>query len=146
MHTMAPIATGQPDTEHQQEEWTFVKSKSRFRRNPPKVPANLLNASKTDEPRTHKPVAEIAAEYDTFKARWRGTTSHSRIKELVEANANHGSRVRRAVCLGVGTFDPEDGGWDAKRRSYIQLDAFLTVVEVLCMCGSSSCRLQCELT
>ncbi|KAF9871988.1 hypothetical protein CkaCkLH20_10620 [Colletotrichum karsti] len=129
---MAATETRQPETESKPEEWSFVKSKSRFRRNPPKVPAKYLNASKTDnEPRTYKSVAEITAEYENFKTRWRDTTCHSKIKELVKANAGDGRRVRRAVCLGVGTFDPEDGGWDAKRRSYIQLDGFLTVVEVL---------------
>ncbi|KAF6818653.1 hypothetical protein CPLU01_13274 [Colletotrichum plurivorum] len=115
-----------------QEEWTFVKSKSRFRRRPPRVPTPATTtASKTDEPRTYKSTADITAEYETFKTRWRETPCHAKIRELVRQNAGTHRRVRRAVCLGVGTFDPEDGGWDAKRRSHIQLDGFLTVVEVL---------------
>ncbi|KAL0938105.1 uncharacterized protein CTRU02_207836 [Colletotrichum truncatum] len=124
-------ATVHPENDEPKEEWTFVKSKSRFRRNPPKVPSKALNVSKNDEPRIYKSVAEITTEYESFKVRWRDTACHSRIKGLVRENADEGRRVRRAVCLGVGTFDPEDGGWDAKRRSYIQLDGFLTVVEVL---------------
>ncbi|OLN86568.1 hypothetical protein CCHL11_08515 [Colletotrichum chlorophyti] len=116
----------------QEEEWVHVKSKSRFRRKPPKPPGNAVSASrKPDEPRVFKSTAEIMAEYNTFKTRWRDTECHSKLKELVRTNADQHRAVRKAVCLGVGTFDPEDGGWDAKRRSYIQLDAFLTVVEVL---------------
>lgn len=119
-----------------QEEWTHVKSKSRFRRNPPKPPAGSPgSSSKPDEPRSYKSVADITAEYDNFKSRWRDTACHSKLEELVKSNAGKHQVVRKAVCLGVGTFDPEDGGWDAKRRSYIQLEAFLTVVEVLCMCS-----------
>lgn len=137
MHKMASAATTETKSEPTQEEWTFVKSKSRFRRKPPKVPAKALEAARSSEPRIFKSVEEIATEYDGFKARWRDTTCHERIKDLVKKNAGDGRRVKKAICLGVGTFDPEDGGWDAKRRSYIQLDGFLTVVEALCM---YSCR------
>ncbi|GKT45853.1 uncharacterized protein ColSpa_06034 [Colletotrichum spaethianum] len=126
-------AAEQPENEKpQQEEWIHVKSKSRFRRNAPKPPAKVPgSALRPDEPRTLKSVADITAEYETFKTRWRDTACHTRLKELVKTNAEKHQTVRKAVCLGVGTFDPEDGGWDAKRRSYIQLDGFLTIVEVL---------------
>ncbi|GKT66403.1 sensitivity to red light reduced- srr1 [Colletotrichum tofieldiae] len=126
-------AAEQPDSEKpKQEEWIHVKSKSRFRRNAPKPPAQLPgSASKPDEPRILKSVADITTEYESFKARWRDTACHSKLRELVKTNAGKHQTVRKAVCLGVGTFDPEDGGWDAKRRSYIQLDGFLTIVEVL---------------
>ncbi|CCF35786.1 hypothetical protein CH063_07493 [Colletotrichum higginsianum] len=122
-----------PDTDKpKQEEWTHVKSKSRFRRNAPRPSPKLPGASsKPDEPRIHKSVADITTEYDSFKTRWRDTACHTKLRELVETNAAKHRTVRKAVCLGVGTFDPEDGGWDAKRRTYIQLDGFLTVVEVL---------------
>ncbi|KAK2733052.1 hypothetical protein CKAH01_08550 [Colletotrichum kahawae] len=128
---MTSAATPETKSEPAQEEWTFVKSKSRFRRKPPNVPAKALEAARSNEPRIFKSVDEITAEYEGFKARWRDTTCHDRIKDLVRKNAGEASRVKKAVCLGVGTFDPEDGGWDAKRRSYIQLDGFLTVVEAL---------------
>ncbi|KAK2037379.1 hypothetical protein LZ31DRAFT_176268 [Colletotrichum somersetense] len=128
-------AAEQPDGENpKQEEWIHVKPKSRFRRNaprpPPKIPGSALSKS-ADEPRSLKSVADITAEYENFKTRWRDTTCHANLRKLVETNAAAHRKVRKAVCLGVGTFDPEDGGWDAKRRSYIQLDGFLTIVEVL---------------
>ncbi|KAK1985716.1 hypothetical protein LZ30DRAFT_355814 [Colletotrichum cereale] len=130
-------AAEQPESEEpKQEEWTQVKSKSRFRRNaprpPPKIPGSALSKP-ADEPRAFKSVADITAEYEAFRTRWRDAACHARLRQLVEANAGNHRTVRKAVCLGVGTFDPEDGGWDAKRRSYIQLDGFLTIVEVLCM-------------
>lgn len=146
-HTYMPAmaAADLPDTDKpKQEGWTHVKSKSRFRRNAPRPSPKLPGASsKPDEPRIHKSVADITTEYDSFKTRWRDTACHTKLRELVETNAPKHRTVRKAVCLGVGTFDPEDGGWDAKRRTYIQLDGFLTVVEVLCMSSrriSQSCR------
>ncbi|EXF75623.1 hypothetical protein CFIO01_10385 [Colletotrichum fioriniae PJ7] len=114
------------------DEWIHVKSKSRSRRSAPKPPVKGPGAiSKPAEPRSHKSVIDITAEYHSFKSKWRETICCLSLKKLVRDNFEGHRRVRKAVCLGVGTFDPEDGGWDAKRRSYIQLDAFLTVVEVL---------------
>ncbi|KAJ0315127.1 hypothetical protein COL5a_012093 [Colletotrichum fioriniae] len=122
------------------DEWIHVKSKSRSRRSAPKPPVKGPGAiSKPAEPRSHKSVIDITAEYHSFKSKWRETICCLSLKKLVRDNFEGHRRVRKAVCLGVGTFDPEDGGWDAKRRSYIQLDAFLTVVEVLCM-PTLSCR------
>ncbi|KAK1574384.1 uncharacterized protein LY79DRAFT_639771 [Colletotrichum navitas] len=131
----AMAAAEQPESQKpKQEEWIHVRPKSRFRRNaprpPPKIPGSALSKL-ADEPRALKSVADITAEYEAFKTRWRDTPCHVELKELVKANAEAHRTVRKAVCLGVGTFDPEDGGWDAKRRSYIQLDGFLTIVEVL---------------
>ncbi|KAK1963128.1 hypothetical protein LY78DRAFT_660597 [Colletotrichum sublineola] len=130
-------AAEQPESESEkpkQEEWIHVKPKSRFRRNaprpPPKVPGSAPSKP-ADEPRAFKSVADITAEYEAFKTRWRNTTCHAKLRQLVETNAGTHRPVRKAVCLGIGTFDPEDGGWDAKRRSYIQLDGFLTIVEVV---------------
>ncbi|TDZ39726.1 hypothetical protein CTRI78_v010488 [Colletotrichum trifolii] len=124
-----PTTEDKATKEPQEEEWTFVKTKSRFRRAPPKVPSALK--AKHDEPRVYKPAADIAGEYESFRVRWRETPCHGHIKQLIRSNVRKHKKVRRAVCLGVGTFDPEDGGWDAKRRSFIQLEGFLTVVEVL---------------
>ncbi|KAK1999473.1 hypothetical protein LX36DRAFT_574184 [Colletotrichum falcatum] len=128
-------AAEQPESEEpKKEEWVHVKSKSRFRRNAPrpspKIPGSALSTP-ADEPRALKSVADITTEYEAFKSRWRDTPCHAKLRQLVGANAAAHRPVRKAVCLGVGTFDPEDGGWDAKRRSYIQLDGFLTIVEVL---------------
>ncbi|KXH33703.1 hypothetical protein CNYM01_12875 [Colletotrichum nymphaeae SA-01] len=123
----------QPKAEEpKDDEWIHVKSKSRLRRSAPKLPVKGSGAiSKPTEPRSHKSVIDITAEYDSFKSKWRETNCSLSLKKLVRDHYEGHRRVRKAVCLGVGTFDPEDGGWDAKRRTYIQLDAFLTVVEVL---------------
>ncbi|KAK1518633.1 uncharacterized protein CCOS01_11453 [Colletotrichum costaricense] len=131
--------------EPKDDEWIHVKSKSRLRRSAPKLPVKGPGAiSKPTEPRSHKSVIDITAEYDSFKSKWRETNCCLSLKKLVRDYYEGHRRVRKAVCLGVGTFDPEDGGWDAKRRSYIQLDAFLTVVEVLSeLCKESiSCSFQ----
>lgn len=75
-------------------------------------------------------VADIQAEHDKLRAKWCASSSHSRLHEMVASKAglSHAS-VNRAVCLGLGAFDPEDGSWVARRRSHVQLAAFLGMVE-----------------
>lgn len=120
-------ADGEP-----QEEWTRVKSKSRYRKAPRADRPAPASASPAETQST-KPAAEIAAEYHTFRDRWQSSDACARLRALVAENAAQGQPIRKAVCLGIGTFDPEHGGWDAKRRTYVQLLGFLTMVEELCM-------------
>jgi hypothetical protein len=39
--------------------------------------------------------------------------------------------ISKAMCIGHGTFDPEDGRWEARRASWIQYIAFTVMVEEL---------------
>lgn len=119
--------------------WIHVKSKPR-RRDPKsqhtKAPSNLsVNHSNGPlKPRTDnlRGSDDIAVEYNRIRARWEDEAACRELKRRVqEGNI---SPVSRAVCLGIGTFDPPDGGWEAKRRTFVQLIAFLVLVECL---GSS---------
>lgn len=74
---------------------------------------------------------DIHAEHEQVSAAWRGTTACAKLRELVQTNAASCVGVRRAVCLGLGAFDPADGAWVARRRAHVQLAAFLTMVEAL---------------
>ncbi|KAM0276523.1 hypothetical protein ACHAQH_006672 [Verticillium albo-atrum] len=137
MSESAPIE----DRPVEQEEWTRVKSKSKFRRAPRNtVPKALAAKASHDEPRHHTSVLEIQAEFETFRTRWYESDAHRRLAVLLEENAAAHDPVRMAICLGVGTFDMEDGGWDARRRTYIQLIAFLDMVELLSKASSESIR------
>lgn len=50
--------------------------------------------------------------------------------------------MTQAVCLGIGTFDPEDGAWEVKRRTHIQLVAFQFIVAELFQ-GQSRMPIRC---
>ncbi|CAN8099895.1 unnamed protein product [Discula destructiva] len=88
-------------------------------------------------------VADIAAEHANIGAKWRASSSacYVRLRALIQANAaassSRGSNgggcvaITRAICLGLGAFDPADGSWVARRRSHVQLAAFLAMVEAL---------------
>ncbi|KAF3760036.1 hypothetical protein M406DRAFT_222847, partial [Cryphonectria parasitica EP155] len=74
---------------------------------------------------------EIRADYNDISSQWLSSGCHATLSNLVRDNASSHAGVRRAVCLGLGAFDPEDGSLLAQRRSHIQLAAFLTIVQIL---------------
>lgn len=76
---------------------------------------------------------DISAAYGKIAARWRASDAYDKLQNLVTCNATSHLAIKRAICLGLGAFDPDDGSWLAQRRSHIQLAAFLTMVETLGM-------------
>ncbi|GJN81778.1 hypothetical protein PLIIFM63780_005313 [Purpureocillium lilacinum] len=74
----------------------------------------------------------IAAAAAGHKRRRKSTSSSgARGDDNEEDEAEPAPPVTKAVCLGIGTFDPPDGGWEPKRRTFLQLIAFLILVEEL---------------
>lgn len=130
-----PAASPGPEPEaHGDDEWTFVKPRRSRRSNPPgradtSSPAPPTPARRTGPPR---PVRDIAAEYRALRAAWEPSPACRSLRALVAARAAAAAApVTQAVCLGIGTFDPADGGWEARRRTYVQLIAFLVMVDEL---------------
>ena len=72
---------------------------------------------------------QLETEYQRARAQYEEERACKTLKRLVEDNEF--PAVSKAVCLGIGTFDPPDGGWDTKRRTYIQLSAFVVLVQSL---------------
>ncbi|VUC34133.1 unnamed protein product [Clonostachys rosea] len=112
--------------------WTHVKPKSRRRlgKKSPKavhtVKENQIHVVQTENTRSPE---EIAAEYQRIRSDFEGTKAGEELHELMTKNGPEA--VTQAVCLGIGTFDPPDGGWETKRRTFIQLIGFLLMVEAL---------------
>ncbi|KAI5455953.1 hypothetical protein BGZ63DRAFT_323463, partial [Mariannaea sp. PMI_226] len=108
--------------------WTHVTSKSRRgRRNRPARPQEL-----SVQPRTSDLVHpdEFLVDYQRLREKWQDETCCRRLRELVSKHAGD-VKISKAIHLGIGSFDPQNGAWDAKRSTFIQLIAFLVVVEEL---------------
>lgn len=112
----------------QEPEWTQVTSKSRR--------SGRRTAPLPVVPRTSdlRPAADLAADHRRLRARWEDDECCRRLRHLLSTHASRIKSVSRAVNLGVGTFDPADGSWEAKRSSHVQLIAFLVIVEELGAC------------
>jgi hypothetical protein len=131
-----PQPQPQPMTQraHQGDDgWTRVPAKSRRRGG--KAQATTANRHHGTvgvvPPRTEnlRSADDIASEYRRIRSQWETEDAAQALRCLVTDYGPH--EVSKAMCLGIGTFDPPDGGWDTKRRTYVQLIAFLLLVEAL---------------
>ncbi|KAH8169356.1 SRR1 domain-containing protein [Sarocladium implicatum] len=119
--------------------WTFVKPRSRKNKGkqasskPPPGSQTSSEAPAVLKPRTTnlRSVDEISVEYRAVRAEWLESDTCAKLRELVEKHASGNVSISKAICLGVGTFDPEDGAWAQKRISFHQLIAFTVMVEEL---------------
>lgn len=115
------------------QEWTHVTRKSRKSR-AKKAPSHTAHINSLPvTPRTDnlRSPSDLEADYRRIRDRWEAEPPCSRLRELVSERASRLRTVSRAVNLGVGTFDPADGSWEAKRSAFVQLAAFLIMVEEL---------------
>ncbi|KAL7787004.1 hypothetical protein V8C37DRAFT_391491 [Trichoderma ceciliae] len=78
----------------------------------------------------------IANEFLSFRTQFEASPCCGALREIVSGFISDNLKddenpITKAICLGIGTFDPPDGGWVLKRRSHTQLAAFLIIVEEL---------------
>ena len=135
VNTMPPAAgkgSEIPTDKSDDSGWVRVEPRSRRDTRRPHAPAIKLAPARTVHVR---PVSEIDAEYQKIRAQWLESTAHTRLCQIVDAITS--SNISRAVCLGIGSFDPPDGAWEAKKTAFIQFIAFKSMVDQLGVCCSS---------
>ncbi|KAK9772152.1 putative SRR1-like domain-containing protein [Seiridium cardinale] len=120
-----------------EEAWTFVTNK-RNRQSGKRAPT-LAPTTAPAAPQTRTTpnlsVEEIRSDHRKFVQQWVDSKCCNKLKDITQAKSCHPSPTK-AVCLGLGSFDPEDGSWQIRRRSHVQLAAFMTFVEcVEQLCG-----------
>ncbi|KUI70007.1 hypothetical protein VM1G_04796 [Cytospora mali] len=74
---------------------------------------------------------DIKADHSKIASKWLATGGYTKLCKFIKTNAATHAKITRAICLGLGAFDPEDGSLVAQRRSHIQLAAFLAIVDIL---------------
>ncbi|KOS18782.1 hypothetical protein ESCO_000015 [Escovopsis weberi] len=128
-----------PPPHDDQDSWTTVTSKSRSKsksnsKQRPRKPRTPPDQNHAPAPRADsdlRSVKDIAAEFRTLRAHWAESPCAAALRAILAAKGPSVRRVSRAVCLGIGSFDPVDGSWEAKRKTYLQLISFLDIVEHL---------------
>ncbi|KAF5974329.1 hypothetical protein FCOIX_8341 [Fusarium coicis] len=112
-------------------DWTRVVRKGRKNRRTNTV----SHSSRHVKPQTEglRTPGDLEKDYKQHRKRWEDEAySCPRLRELVKAKASHLTEIDKAVHLGVGTFDPNDGlNLDGKRSTFAQLAAFEIMVEEL---------------
>lgn len=88
------------------------------------------------------PLDQVKQDHDRLVSQWKSSASYNRLKELLSTHSGiTSSHVTKAICFGLGSFDPPDGAWDQKRKTHLQLAALLTIVDDLE--GRSGHQIQC---
>ncbi|KAK3185546.1 hypothetical protein K4F52_005644 [Lecanicillium sp. MT-2017a] len=127
--------------------WTHVRHKTRraHRHNPPAQgrSASTSSPAETFTPRTAnlRPASALEADYKKFQTQWLDSPCRASLVELIRQHATQCAAVADVVCLGIGTFDPEDGGWESKRSAYMQLCALETIASEIDSIANTS--IQC---
>ncbi|KAG6092074.1 hypothetical protein E4U30_005912, partial [Claviceps sp. LM220 group G6] len=114
----------------QQQQWQVVQpKKNRRSRKPPT--ATIISPRAIRNTEASRSLEDITSEYHRMRQDLPTQQCCHSIRLLIRANAGTCSRVDKAVCLGLGSFDPPDGAWEAKRRAYIQYLVFEAMVQEL---------------
>ncbi|KAI5918464.1 hypothetical protein F4810DRAFT_691976 [Camillea tinctor] len=115
-----------------QEEWTQVRRKGR-RRNPGRTQSwPQPRDSSSDIPKrgpriSNLTVDEVRTAHDRIASQWAASPLGEQLAAALALSPP--LSVSTAVCLGIGTFDPDDGSWELRRRAHVQLAAFLFMVD-----------------
>ncbi|KAG5953572.1 hypothetical protein E4U53_004671 [Claviceps sorghi] len=109
------------------QEWQLVQPKNNRRSRKPRPVVTSSSATRTAGP--SRSLQDITSEYHRLRQDPPTQQCCTTIRLLIRANAGACSRVDKAICLGMGSFDPPDGAWEAKRRAYVQFLVFEAMVE-----------------
>ncbi|KAI0542810.1 hypothetical protein GGR58DRAFT_171956 [Xylaria digitata] len=121
--------TAEEDSSEPQEAWVKVHSRKGRRSRKKPTPIGSVSCKVVVGPPSLS-LDQVKQDYDRFSSQWKSSPSHGQLQELLSSRTNDTSSVAtKAVCFGLGTFDPPDGAWEQKRKAHVQLAAFLAIVE-----------------
>ncbi|KAI0450001.1 hypothetical protein F5B21DRAFT_492478 [Xylaria acuta] len=116
--------------------WVKVRRKKGRRRANEAAVTRFSRGSSPEEPTIS--LDRVKQDHDHFASEWKSSPDYAKLQELLSRHT--AGRVTKAVCFGLGTFDPPDGQRQWKRSSHIQLTAFLAIVEHLQSKADSTIR------
>ncbi|KAJ2990319.1 hypothetical protein NUW58_g3009 [Xylaria curta] len=117
-----------------QETETWVKVHRRKGRSSTKkaAPMGLVQSREPAPGIPSLTLEQVKRDHGNLAEQWKSSPSYRQLQELLSLHtASTGISVTKAICFGLGTFDPPDGAWQQKRNAHVQLAAFLAIVEHL---------------
>ncbi|KAL7922865.1 hypothetical protein ACQKWADRAFT_291663 [Trichoderma austrokoningii] len=114
--------------------WSQVPARKgrKGRRRPQPVDAPVIK-SKTTLPLSKEAIAKdhcsiLQAHKDSDENRVLISMINEMVADKIKKFGS-GDIFRKAICLGIGTFNPESGSWAAKERAHVQYLTFCIIVE-----------------
>ncbi|KAI1750486.1 hypothetical protein F4782DRAFT_246351 [Xylaria castorea] len=134
---MAPTAEKVSSEPQEADAWVKVRPR-RGRRLADKTSAKTSSRAFTPKEPTIS-LEQVKQDHGRFSSEWTSSPAHAQLQELLSSHmASTSSRVTKAICFGLGTFDPTTYHW--KHCSHIQLAAFLGIVKHLQSIANSQIR------
>lgn len=112
-------------------EWTHVGRRNGRLRHQPASHSREPPDVVVPNPEPSLTCADIRTAHGTLRREWRDSDACALLRQLLSDEADSLPAVSKAVCLGIGSFDPANGSWRARRTAHFQLEAFLSMVESL---------------
>ncbi|KAI1744704.1 hypothetical protein F4680DRAFT_233547 [Xylaria scruposa] len=134
---MAPTTEKASSEPQEADSWVEVRRR--------KVHPGVKKASTKKTPHAFTPgeptisLEQMKQEYSRFSSEWLASPACAQLRELLSGHtASTGSRITKAICFGLGSFDTPVYDW--KRSTHIQMAAFLAIVEHLQIEANSQIR------
>ncbi|KAM0450610.1 hypothetical protein ACHAO4_006595 [Trichoderma viride] len=124
-----------------EDDWVQVPLRKSKRPKPVPDPADAkaILAQPTMRPRTLFPPAskEAIAGQHFYTLREYKESHECRLLQILikvfkaQIKDSHSTEdpIRKAVCLGIGSFDPDNGSWVTKEKAHVQFAAFSVILE-----------------
>lgn len=128
LERMAPTIEKVTSEPQEDDAWVKVR-RSKGARLTKNTSAKKLPRRRPCDPPTIS-LEEVKRDHDRVVHEWKASPAYARLQELLSSHTPS-TTVTKAICFGLGSFDPEDNVFILKRNSHTQLAAFLVIVEHL---------------
>ncbi|KAK0730113.1 hypothetical protein B0H67DRAFT_638651 [Lasiosphaeris hirsuta] len=78
-------------------------------------------------------VSDMQKYHDAVRQDWHASECWQILREILVAASSAPNRpiIKRAICLGPGSFDPANGSFSMRRTAHMQTEAFCSIVDTL---------------
>ncbi|KAI1260397.1 hypothetical protein F5Y18DRAFT_432348 [Xylariaceae sp. FL1019] len=111
-----------------QDEWVRVRRRKGRGKTAQHRPEPSKESSAPEPSISHLTLEQVKKDYEHFAGQWTSSPASHRLRDAL-SKKKYNVRIDKAICFGIGTFDPADASWDIKRKAHVQLAAFLLIVE-----------------
>ena len=116
-------------------EWTQVVRKSKRssqRSRSPKQDQEDVTTEVRPNPSPSFTIEDIRSCHQTIRAEWQASECHRLLREeILNKTLQSYPTIKKAICLGPGSFDPANGSWASRRTAHMQVEAFRTLAHAL---------------
>ncbi|KAI0153046.1 hypothetical protein GGR57DRAFT_492483 [Xylariaceae sp. FL1272] len=110
-----------------QDEWVRVRRRKGRGRKVQYRPAPTKESSAPEPSAPNLTLEQVKKDHEHFAGQWTSSPASRQLRDAL-SKKQYNVSIDKAICFGIGTFNPPDASWDIKRKAHVQLAAFLLIV------------------